>query len=66
MNNRRKTLSDDEIAKTFRDLGLDDPEVRRHFQEFSRPSKWPARTNMRDYALSTRNNTAHDMEDRNA
>ncbi len=66
MNNKPKTANVEEITKTFRDLGLDDPELRRRLKEFSEPSKWAARVNRRYYALSTRNNTAQDVEERNA
>ena len=50
------------IEKVFRDLGLEDDEARRRFQQFTKPSGWHRWSNRLDQPNDTRDNTAQDSE----
>lgn len=56
---KRQRLSQEEIEQTFRDLGLDDPEVRRRFQQLSEIEGWSSGWKRREYydrfAINRRN-----------
>lgn len=66
MKDQTKHSNHETIAKTFRDLGLDDPELRRRLQDFSKSGIWPRQVKKSDSVLVTRGNTAPDEGDRNA
>ena len=60
MTNRIKYSSYETINKTFQDLGLDDPELRRRLQDFSNPETWPHQVKKSGVVLITRSNTGPD------
>ena len=65
MKNQPERSSYENIVKTFRDLGLDDPELRRRLQDFSKSGTWPRQVRKSDGGvLVTRGNTASDEGDR--
>ena len=64
MKDQPKHSSHETIAKTFRDLGLDDPELRRRLQDFSKSGIWSPQVKKSDDILVTRGNTAPDEGDR--
>ncbi len=63
MKNRPRHSSHEVIVKIFRDLGLDDPELCRRLQDFSKPEIWPRQIERRGDVITTRNNTAPDEGD---
>ena len=63
MTNRSKYSSYESITETFRDLGLDDPELRRRLQDFSNPEAWPRQVKKSGVILITRSNTGSDEGD---
>ena len=64
MKDQSKHSDHETIAKTFRDLGLDDPELRRRLQGFSKSGIWLRQVKKSDGVLVTRGNTAPDEGDR--
>ena len=65
MKNQPEHSSYENIVKTFRDLGLDDLELRRRLQDFSKSGTWPRQVKKSDDGvLVTRGNTASDEGDR--
>ena len=58
MKNQSRQSSHEAIVKTFRDLGLDDPEFCRRLQGFSKPEIWPRQVERRGDVIITRSNTA--------
>ena len=63
MKNQSRHPSHEAIVKTFRDLGLDDPELCRRLQDFSKPEIWPRQIARCDDVIITRSNTAPDEGD---
>ena len=66
MTNRIKYSNHETITKTFRDLGLDDLELRRRLQDFSNPEAWPRQVKESGVVLITRSNTGPDEGDGDA
>ena len=58
MKIQSRQSSHEAIVKTFRDLGLDDPELCRRLQDFSKPKIWPRQVERRGDVIITRSNTA--------
>ena len=63
MKDQSRHSSHEIIVKTFRDLGLDDPELCRRLQDFSKPEIWPRQIARCDDVIITRSNTAPDEGD---
>lgn len=63
MKDQSRHPSHETIIKTFRDLGLDDPELCRRLQDFSKPEIWPRQIARCDDVIITRSNTAPDEGD---
>ena len=60
MKDQSRHPSHETIVKIFRDLGLDDPELCRRLQDFSKPEIWPRQIARCDDVIITRSNTAPD------
>ena len=63
MKDQSRHSSHEVIVKTFRDLGLDDPELCRRLQDFSKPEIWPRQVERHGDVIITRSNTAPDEGD---
>ena len=63
MKDQPRHSSHEIIVKTFRDLGLDDPELCRRLQDFSKPEIWPHQVERHGDVIITRSNTAPDEGD---
>ena len=63
MKTQSRQSSHETIVKIFRDLGLDDPDLCRRLQDFSKPEIWPRQIARRGDVIITRSNTAPDEGD---
>jgi len=63
---KRNVTTHATIEKTFRELGIDDPEVRRRFQALSKSSIDFCFEERRNSSISIRNNIARDIGENNA
>ena len=66
VKNQSRHSSHEVIVKTFRDLGLDDPELCRRLQDFSKPEIWPRQVERHGDVIITRSNTASNEGEDNA
>lgn len=63
MKTQSRQSSHETIVKIFRDMGLDDPDLCRRLQGFSKPEIWPRQIARRGDVIITRSNTAPDEGD---
>ena len=66
MKNQSRHSSYETIVKIFRDLGLDDPELCRRLQDFSKPEILPRQIERRGDVIITRSNTVSNEGEDNA
>ena len=63
MKDQFRHSSHETIFRTFQDLGLDDPELCRRLQGFSKPEIWPRQIERHGDVIITRSDTAPDEGD---
>lgn len=59
MPNQRKMSDEHAILRLFRELGLENGQLKEHFLQLARPSEWHIEMKDRYEPQDTSNNTAH-------